>query len=171
MKYKFILAIDPSGSYIEGKGTTGWCVFNVLDDMVTILGNIEATKYNCAESYWDQHLKLINEFKERYQDRFTVVMEDYLLYANKALDQVHSRMETPKLIGIIQHHCWVNHINCEIQTASQVKTRWADEILNHKKYIQKRGNRYYIPGCKQFINRHCKDAIRHAIHYATFKNK
>ena len=33
-------------------------------------------------------------------------MEDYMLYPNKAKSQVNSRMETPKLIGVIQLNCY-----------------------------------------------------------------
>lgn len=171
MSYKFILAIDPSGSYTEGKGTTGWCVLNVADNMITILDSIEAIKYSCAESYWQRHCELISEFKKRYKNKFIVVIEDYFLYADKAADQINSRMETPKLIGVLQHYCWQHHIPYEMQSAAQVKPRWTDEILDYKGYVKKKGNRCYMPGTKQPINRHCKDAIRHAVHYTTFKNK
>lgn len=171
MSYEFILAIDPSGSYTEGKGTTGWCVLNVSDNIISVSGNIDANKYSCAEAYWGQHLNLVGEFKKRYKDRFIVVIEDYFLYANKAVEQINSRMETPKVIGVLQYYCWQHHIPYVMQSAAQVKSRWTDEILDYKGYIRKRGNKCYIPGTKQAIDRHCKDAIRHAIHYATFKNK
>ena len=47
-----ILAIDPSGNFTEGKGTTGW---SLLDENMKILacGQILANNYKCKEAYWD----------------------------------------------------------------------------------------------------------------------
>ena len=81
-------------------------------------------------------------------------------------------METPKLIGIIQHYCWLMKIPYYMQLASEVKNRWTNDILMHKGVIYTRNSRHYIDAnCKQYINRHCIDAIRHAMHYDTFRNK
>ena len=57
-----------------------------------------------------------------------------------------------------------------MQRAVEVKNRWADHILEYKKYIIKRKHMYYLPDAPKPISRHCKDAIRHAVHYATFYN-
>ena len=100
-----------------------------------------------------------------------LVCEDYLLYASKLSDQINSRMETCKHIGAIQLHCHTKHFKYYMQTAAEVKKRWANEILAHKGYI-KPYRRSYKPttGSTETYTHHSLDAIRHAIHYHTFKN-
>ena len=58
-----------------------------------------------------------------------------------------------------------------MQRPVEVKTRWADKILEFKKYIIKRNRMYYLPKENKPMSRHWKGAIRHAVHYATFANK
>lgn len=171
MNYELILSLDPSGSFTEGKGTTGWCIFHTIENQITLGGCLKADHYDKMEVYWDQHLSLIHKYYKRYGDKMIVVIEDYLLYASKATDQINSRMETPKLIGILQHYCWQRQIPYHMQMASEVKSRWTDEILAHKKYLSKKGRVFIIPSTGEVLNQHCKDAIRHAVHYATFRNK
>ena len=62
MKYKFIVALDPSGAFFEGKGTTGYSVYHVPDNRFIEAGVIKAQGHICAESYWDKHLKFLNDF-------------------------------------------------------------------------------------------------------------
>lgn len=135
-------------------------------------GSIFAKHYISAEEYWDEILKLICEVSDNYPEQVIVVCEDYLLYATKLKDQINSRMETPKLIGVIQHYCYIKHIPYYMQTAAEVKKRWTDEILIFKKYI-KPYRKGYRPttGSIDTYTHHSLDAIRHAVHYATFKNK
>lgn len=171
MQYKFILALDPSGNFTEGKGTTGWCIFNTSDDKVIKAGSISAKDFTTKEGYWNEHLSLITKTKKNYNKNLIIVMEDYFLYASKAQDQINSRMETPKLIGIIQLHCYAQGIPVFMQKASEVKNRWTNNILHHKEYINEHKRGYVIPNSKEQIDRHCLDSIRHAVHYATFKNK
>lgn len=171
MSYEFILALDPSGAFKEGNGTTGWCIMNTTDDVISKIGDIKAIKYGQAEAYWHRHLDLIDHFYKKYKQRFCVVMEDYLLYSNKALEQSNSRMETCKVIGIIQHYCWLKNIPYFMQTAAEVKPRWTDSILHYKKYIVRQGKDFALPATNEHIHRHSMDAIRHAVHFKTFKNK
>ena len=135
-------------------------------------GSIFAKHYISAEEYWDGILKLICEVNKEHPGQVIVVCEDYLLYATKLKDQINSRMETPKLIGVLQHYCYCKHIPYYMQTASEVKKRWTDEILVYKKYI-KPYRRGYRPtsGITDTYTHHSLDAIRHAVHYATFKNR
>ena len=57
-----------------------------------------------------------------------------------------------------------------LEPASEVKTRWANNILNYKGYIKKSGRGYTIPNVKcPDVTRHCLDAVRHAVHVATFR--
>lgn len=171
MNYKFILGLDPSGNFYEGKGTTGWCIFNTLDNRVIKAGSISAKDFENQEGYWFAHMDLITDTNKKYKKKLIIVMEDYMLYASKAKDQINSRMETPKLIGILQLHCYSNGIPYVMQTASEVKKRWTNVILHYKGYIKEYKRGYTIPGTKEKIDRHCLDSIRHAVHYATFKNE
>ena len=170
MNSKLILAFDPSGAYYESKGTTGWCVYNAEMNTITLVGFISAIKYDSPLKYWDAHLKIINKYSERYKDRLHIVIEDYRLYANSANAQINSTMETCKLIGILQYYCLANDIKYTMQMASQVKNRWTDDILIHKGILRRKSNTLYLSDGKTKVNKHVRDSIRHAIHYATFKN-
>ena len=169
--YNFVLALDPSGNYNEGRGTTGWCLFDCTAMRVAQWGFIDARKYKSMESYWDAHIALIEKYTSRHPKSFGIVIEDYLLYGTKAADQIHSHMETPKLIGVLQYWCFKHNTAYHMQPASLVKSRWTNEILNYKAYIRKYKTGYKIPHLAGELNRHCLDSIRHAVHYATFSNK
>lgn len=171
MNYEFILALDPSGSFYEGKGTTGWCIMNCLENQITIAGDMQAANFDAMAAYWDAHLQLINRMFAKYNQKLIVVIEDYVLYAHKADNQINSHMETSKLIGLLQHHCWSHEIPYAMQLAAEVKNRWSNPILLHKRYIIHHRNKVMLPDCKTRVYQHRLDAIRHAVHYATFKNR
>lgn len=170
--YKYVLGLDPSGSFHEGNGTTGWCLFDATTNEIIDRGNLDAENYEEMEAYWDAHISLIRDKTILCDKNVIIVIEDYILYAAKLDSQINSRMETPKLIGILQHYCWLADIPYYMQLASEVKNRWTNEILLHKKIIYKNRAKFYIDAaCTVLINRHCIDAIRHAVHYNTFRNK
>lgn len=168
--YDFVLALDPSGSFHEGKGTTGWCILECAADKIIRGSSLKARNYQAMEAYWESHLALIKEAQQRYGKRFIVVIEDYLLYANQSSAQINSRMETCKLIGALQLFCYQHHIPYCMQIAAEVKNRWTDEILHYKKYLGYRKSKHILPN-GELIDHHCRDSIRHAVHYHTFKNK
>ena len=157
----FILAIDPSGNFKQGKGTTGWILGNVNKTEIKF-GSIKAEDYESEQEYWMAHTKLIELLKPSY-----IVIEDYLLYANKAQAQINSRFETSKLIGIIEVYCYTNNIPITFQQARQVKKRWSEEILIHRGMLQKANNHYYLNGT--VINNHARDALKHYMHFVTFQ--
>lgn len=148
-----ILAIDPSGSFKEGSGTTGWSILTKKDNVVEVVayGELKASDFDKPIEYWDAHCALIDAYTV---DR--VVFESYILYAAKAKAQINSEMETCQLIGIIKHFCYVNNIPCEDRTASMVKNRWSDRILEHKGI------------CITGLSGHVKDSIRHGMHCMYF---
>lgn len=166
---EYILALDPSGAFDEGAGTTGYCLMNNQQQII-YTGDIRALSYQDAMTYWKAHLTLIDQIKEQYPD-LTIVVEDYLLYAHKANEQINSRMETVQLIGILKYYCYDKSIPMYTQMAVEVKKRWADNILQHKQIIQRKGRGWQTVVGMQSIDRHALDAIRHAMHYATFYNK
>lgn len=169
MIYARTLAFDPSGNWEENKGTTGVCLFDNITKQIIAVTNIRASDFTSKEAYWQRHVEFIKHFKA---SDLMIVIEDFTLDPKRALQQSHSRMETPKLIGIMQLACSNLDQPYQMQRPCEVKTRWADSILEYKKYIikYKRGM-YKIPNSSKVISRHCKDAIRHAVHFATFKNK
>lgn len=169
--YEHILSLDPSGSFNEGKGHTGWVIINNRNEVLDF-GTICATDYRTVQDYWNAHEQLILNFNKRYRS-VIVVFEDYLLYAHKTQDQINSRMETPQLLGILKYLLDKNNIAYTIQTASEVKRRWTEDILTWKNLLLKKGEYYYIRCHNDYVktNRHIRDAYKHAIHFNTFKNK
>lgn len=165
-KDKYVLAIDPSGNWNEGKGVTGWCISNIVTRQPVITGKIEARACPSIESYWHEHIVLIEVLFTKYSIE-AVIIEDYLLYANKAATQTNSRFETSQLIGTLRYWCYEHKIKYVLQPASMVKNRWSNDILLHKGYITNKGKRYQVAG--QPVTRHELDAVRHATHYITLK--
>ena len=161
-----VMAIDPSGSYYEGKGTTGWALFDANTRTLLDYGNIKAADYKTVNEYYQAVSVLIKPGMQ-------VVIEEYLLYANKAKQQINSKMETSKLIGYLQMYCFSKNVKYTMQLAGEVVKRWADHILVHKGIIKqangKLRNMYYALG--RITNDHERDAMRHAMHYITFKLK
>ena len=166
MNSRYILALDPSGNYNEGQGTTGWCLFDMKTNQISKFGVIQASKFKSQNDYWNAHVELIDSLVG-YEPN--IVLEDYLLYSNRATNQINSRLETPQLIGVIKYECYLRGLQVHVQTATQVKTRWTDEILVNKKYITKRGKCYYKG--LSILSDHVRDSIRHALHFKTYVSK
>lgn len=170
-KCEYILALDPSGNFNEGKGKTGWVLMSVPANRTIKFGEIDAGIFTSMEAYWEEHISLIQNLSNQYEG-LHVVMEDYLLYKHEAMVQVNSRMETPKLIGVIQYHCFLWEIPLSLQTASSVKARWKDKILEKKGYItsSKDTRGYFTNYINTYrVSNHTLDALRHAVHYKHFK--
>lgn len=163
---RYVLALDPSGSYKEGLGTTGWCLYDIQTKKIAKFGFLYAGNFQCQFHFWDAHIQLIDAMAGYHPD---VVIEDYLLYGDRAEAQINSRLETPQLLGIIKYETWKRGLFIYIQTAMQVKTRWSDSVLVHKGYLNKKGNSYYIGDV--LLSNHIKDSVRHAVHYATYNSK
>lgn len=167
--YRYVLGIDPSGNFKEGKGTTGWSVFDRKKDTFVKCGEIRARDYDVQENYWLEHSKLIISVMNEYGYVNTAVsMEDFVLYANRARAQVNSAMETCQLIGVIKMLCY-RQIDLFMRTASQVMNRWTDNILANKKYIRKEGKAWYTDCYPRALSTHIRDSMRHAVHCATFE--
>lgn len=175
MKPRYVMGIDPSGAFKEGKGTTGWCIYDTKEKIVREVGTIKAMEYECDHYYWHEHPTVIESYRKLYDNKkgtdFVISIEDYILYKNKASAQVNSAMETSQLLGIIKHYCWNEGIPYYIRPAVLVKKRWADKILEHKGLIYKKGRRYHVKECPKPIYDHERDAIRHAVHCAYFELK
>lgn len=169
---RYILGIDPSGNYNEGKGTTGWCLLDSESGKIAKFGYIKASDYDNQYAYWDAHIQLI-EGLAGYQPE--IILEDYQLYAHRATDQINSKLETPRLIGVIEYECWIRSIPVYKELAAAVKTRWAEPILEHKGYLKKKGLKWCISqkDGKTLIEvpDHVRDALKHAVHRYTFRKE
>lgn len=167
--YEYILALDPSGAFEEGKGTTGWCLFKTISGTIVEIGAVTALKYATQTEYWGVHITLLERVLAKYKN-VKVVCEDYLLYAHKADDQINSHMETCQLIGLLKYHVQEHFLSpMKMQRACEVKNRWKNVILLHKGIIIKQHGYFCTPIGSRLTN-HELDAIRHAVHYATFYN-
>lgn len=169
MKYDYIIALDPSGNFEEGKGTTGLCLFSCNKKEIIFTDNIRASNYKSKEEYWHAHLDTLKKFTSLYKNAI-IVMEEFTLNPRRALQQSHSKMETSKLIGVVQLACSENHWPLKMQLPVEAKSRWPDSILEHKHLI-KRVQKGHTLLSGQIVSRHEKDAIRHAVHFNSFYNK
>ena len=162
----YIIGVDPSGAYKEGKGTTGIAVLDPEGqlDMHMI---IEAKDYNSQPDYWNAVVNFLELLIDGY-DKVAVSLEDYVLYATSARAQINSEMETSKLIGAITLMVHKKGVPLFIRNASQVMNRWSNDILVYKNIITPKGNRY-TDAEGEYINRHSLDALRHAVHCYYFE--
>lgn len=171
MNYKHILALDPSGNFDEGKGTTGWVLMNYKEKLIAS-GAISARDFATQEEYWNEIIQLIKRNHLKFKEGLIVVVEDYVLYRDKAVSQTNSRMETSRLLGIIQYHCWVHNIACTFQLATTVKQRWSDELLLRERILYKDRDGLHHTETGYYMNiPHILDAFRHATHYCLCRNQ
>lgn len=171
MKSKVVLALDPSGNYYEGKGTTGWCL--ATNGYIYSAGQVYAAEHPTQMEYWSAVVRLIKKAYQNLKEdqELVVVCEDYRLYASASSAQINSNLETPQLIGAIKWACHILNVPIVLQMAAEVKNRWNNEVLIDQKIISKD---YDTPGwhCgKIALSTHSLDALRHCIHYNTFKVK
>lgn len=159
-----VIAIDISGNFEEGKGTTGYCIGNE-EGTINEIGEIRASDYNSRMEYYDALMKLV--FEDRQID--VIVCENFRLYKHKAQAQVHSLLETPRIIGALEYTAWKNVKPIYFQMASDVKSRFSDEIMLEKNIIQKHKNTYYFNFIK--TNDHMRDAMRHYYYFTKYRLK
>lgn len=156
---KKVLAMDPSGNFNEGKGTTGWVFAEVRDNgyiNIVEIGDIKATDFETRAKYWEEHFNLI----ERLSPDHTIV-EDYRLYNHRgarASMQSYSQMETPRLLGIIELTLELCHMDYNFQMASQM-TPWTEERLVSMGVLNKVGKRYNLGN--RPTNKHIRCALKH----------
>lgn len=156
-----ILAIDISGNYNYGKGTTGYCIGNGKGTILEI-GEIRAKDYETRMEYHDAVLSLaLNKKKVD-----VIVCENFKLYQHKAMAQVHSEMETPRIIGALEYCAWLKKMPLYFQMAVDVKKRFSDEILLENNILEKQKNALYFKGIK--TNDHMRDAIRHYNYFVRY---
>lgn len=170
MGNRYIIGIDPSGNWEEGKGITGLAVFDKREDRIVATAYVQAKLYKTQIEYWEANVQVIKMLAKMYKSHILSI-EDYLLYISKAKTQINSKMETPQLIGVLKY-LFHKDFDIYIRPACAVKRRWSDEILLKRNYLYKdRKGYYFLSEDKEkcYVIEHCRDAIRHAIHCAKFE--
>ena len=168
--YNYILALDPSGSFHEGKGITGWALID-SEERLLERGYIPARDYSCPEEYWDAHLDVIYKYYRRHKGELIIVIEDYRLYRDRSINQTNSQMETCRLIGLLLWKCWKLKQPYTLQLAATVKERWSDELLIREGILRREGkDLIHVRSNISLGLIHSRDAFRHALHYAVCRN-
>lgn len=160
-----IIAMDISGNYKEGKGTTGICVME--DGVPKRLDQIHAGDFDSDVEYWNDHVIYIARENPKH-----LILEGYKLYnhgSKKADMQTHSELETSQLLGALKLWAYSWRIPVTVQFAHEVKSRWSDHVLVNIGQLEKKGNRHYWNG--QLLNNHKKDSLRHALHWWNYGRK
>jgi hypothetical protein len=131
------------------------------------LDTIHAGDFDSAEQYWARHQDYIERL---WPDH--IVMEGYRLYNHKGMSaktQANSDLETPQLLGFLKMVCYRMNIPYTIQYASDVKTRWNENVLAHLNILQPKGRSYYWQG--KITVTHERDALKHAVHWWRYKHE
>ena len=155
--------MDISGNFKEGKGTTGIAISE--DGEILELNEISAKRYETQYQYWLAHEMLLQNIKPDH-----VTIEGYKLYNHKGMaasTQSNSELETPQLLGMLKYICTKRNIPYNIQFASEIKTRWSEDVLVRLGILEEKNGRYYWNG-KQ-TNSHKRDALRHSLHWWRYK--
>jgi len=158
---KKILAIDPSGNFVEGKGKTGFALLTLDDDGNSInFGTIKAENFDKRSDYWQDVGVLIG-----VETPDVLIIEDYRLYNTRATSagvQSFSLLETPRLLGVLEVVAEANSLEIVWQMATQTKP-YSDDKLLKLDILKKEKGRYYFRG-KQ-VNDHERSALRHLLRY------
>ena len=172
MNAKYIIGIDPSGAFNEGKGTTGLAVLNSHNDDIAYTGWIAAVNFPTLEAYFDAHIEWLDDCVRRYQD-IVVSIEDYILYADHAAAHTNTHLETSQLLGLIKWWCYKNKVPYTIRPAAAVKNRFNNNILLREGYIfEAAGGKLYTKvRTNKYLSNHELDAIRHAAYCYKFDLK
>lgn len=162
MDLRNLLALDISGNHAsekEGSGVTG--VSSRVKGQINIT-DIAANKYDCIELYWASIIEMATDAMWDH-----VIIEGYKLYnhaGQAARSQTNSTLQTSQLLGALRLALWKAQIPYTIQYASEVKTRWTDDILIRKGYLQE-GRTFE----GKSTNDHKRDSLRHLVHFIEYK--
>jgi hypothetical protein len=161
-----IIAFDPSGNFgREGMGTTGITV--MVDGEVKELKELKAKDFSSEVEYWAAHEDYI---QQEWPDH--VRFEGYKLYNHKGMSastQANSELQTPQLIGVLKLVCHRLNIPYSVKFASDIKTRWSEDVLVRSGILEQKGNRYYWNG--QITSTHKRDSLKHALHYWRYQHE
>lgn len=116
------MSISPNASYlaIDPGKANGWATFDEQGNGIT-MGQCNVLGL----------LQLLDETTAH-----TIITEDYRLYPWKRDEQIWSRLDTVRVIGMIQYFCWKNNRNFILQEPNikSIGYMWAglQPAKNHK---------------------------------------
>lgn len=167
-----VIAIDPSGNFIEGKGHTGIAVIDNNDWKDVQVLSISAKDFESRHDYWKDIIYCIHRFAASPAQPTKVVIESYVTRMNGFT--IGKQSETAMFIGALIWSLENWGIPYEFQTPSAVKTRFKDELL--VKYYPKLTldtstgkNRYLYDG--KIVSDHIRDAMKHLLYFKRYKEK
>jgi hypothetical protein len=167
-----IIALDPSGSFNFGNGTTGWCIIEKETEEILETGMIKAKDFETKEEYFKETLNLIKN-----KNCQILIIENFILYEKKAATLFNQELETSELIGYLYMSAQENGILQVVkQNAILIKTRLKEEnvflgLVNRKqeqiyfKKNKKGASQWYWKNKR--ISKHILDSIKHAFYYLT----
>lgn len=159
-----ILAIDPSGNFVEGKGKTGWAMW---ENNHYTFGTLDAKDFETRMDYWYAVAMIIALEKPD-----TLVIEDYRLYNTASMGaatQSFSLLETPRLLGVLEQVAYANQIKEILWPMSSSTKAYSDDKLLKLGILTKPKNRYIFEGQK--LNDHERSALRHLLRVIDLKTK
>lgn len=169
------VAIDPSGSFNEGKGHTGIAYLwdNDWEHMCT--QEVSAKDYPDRHKYWEAVMheaftKYLYDDSGLSPNDITVIIESFVIRANGFT--IGKMPETIQFIGAIIWELEKRGItNIVIQYPSQAKPRFPDELLpKHVPKLERRDSGFYYLDGKR-INDHMRDAVKHLLFYKRYGEK
>ncbi len=178
MKNINILAIDPSGYYKNKKATIGVALCrwkNIGKGNIVCSDNLVKVK---LMHYVIENEKDLENFYTslgdilKSGDIYKVVIEDYILYADKVGPQVWQQQPTSKTIGVISYLCNQNNVPYVLQIPALAK-RWTNKVLSFPTwgFLIKEKNSFSLGDFKISKYRHAMDAFRHNFYWASKYNK
>ena len=158
----YYIAIDPSGSFNEGKGHTGMSIVQDWDYENLEIISFDANKYKSRLEYWNAIISTILRFPV---NETHVIIESFTIRTNGFL--MGKMPETMLFIGALSYILETKGYKFVFQSPSQAKSRFKDEYLD--KYIPgyvKNDKYFYIKGKK--TNDHMRDSLKHLIYYQKY---
>jgi len=164
------IAVDPSGSFNEGKGHTGISAVKDWDWNTLQVASVSAKNFTERHLYWQRIIDTICKISKI--NKTTVIIESFVNRQNGFT--LGKMSETPLLIGALVWELEQLGIDYVFQTPGQVKPRFRDELLgkyvpNLTSKVTKAGTLYYING--KISNDHIRDSLKHLVYYMKYGGK
>lgn len=164
-----VVAVDPSGNYVNGYGHTGIACMTLYDgvpkwDSVKVI-SINAKNYISRFAYWNA---IISTIEAETEVGDTVVVEKYVV-RNTGFTLGKSP-ETAMLLGALLYKLEETDPSLRFveQTPAQAKRRFTDATLEatFPTLTKNEDGRWFLNG--KPCNEHCRDALRHLAYAARY---
>ena len=169
---RYVIGVDPSGNFNEGKGHTGIAIYDTVEDRIVDIDMTYAGDYDTWLAFfaatWQKILWYLEHFSnvDGY-DNPVMSIENYVLYGHKMHEQTNSELETARAVGYLIMKAFEAGYHVYMRRAVDVKSRWSEDVLVRLGYIQERSGKYYFNG--KSTATHHRDAMKHAIHCGRFE--